>query len=85
MTFRISGCIYSKDTISVDSNFLEVKDFEKNKTNDLTLIVDREREGQTYFYMAFLIFGCIRDTDFRDLPILTNSRSVISNKPKLVN
>ena len=84
MTFDISGCMYSTDKISVsDSNFLEVRDLEKDKTNYLTLTFDLERQGQTHFYMTFVIFGCIHDTDLILVSILTNSRSVISKKTKL--
>ena len=78
MTFHISGCIYG-----VDSNFLKVKDLENNKINYLTLTVDFERQGQTHFYMTFLIFGCIHDTDIILVSILTKSRSVISKKNKI--
>ena len=85
MTFRISGCIYNEDEISVSIlTFLEVKDLEKNKTNYLTLTVDLDRQGQIHFYMTFLIFGCIQDTDSILVSILTNSRSAISGEQKLV-
>ena len=85
MTFSMSGCMHSTDKISVsiNSNFLEVKDLEKNKTNYLTLTFDLERQGQTHFYMTFVIFGCIHDTDLILVLILTNSRSVITKKNKL--
>ena len=64
MTFRISGCMYGTDMISVvDSNFHEVENLEKNKTNYLTVTFDLERQGQTHFYMTFVIFGCMHDTD----------------------
>ena len=43
----------------------------------MTLTVDLERQGQTHFYMTFLIFGCINDTYLILVSILTNSRSVI--------
>ena len=37
------------------------------------------------FYMTFVIFGCIlHDTNLILVSILTNSRSVISNKPKVI-
>ena len=85
MTFRISGCMYSKDKISVSIlTFSRSGISKKNKINFLTLTVDLERQGQTYFYMTVLIFGCIHDTDLILVSILTNSKSVISNKPKLV-
>ena len=50
----------------------------------MTLTFDLDRQGQTHFYMTFVIFGCIHDTDLILVSILTNSRSVISNKPKLI-
>ena len=85
MTFRISGCMYSTDKISVSIlTFLEVKDFEKNETNYLTFTFDLERQGQTHFYMTFVIFGCIHETDLILVSILTNSRSVISKQTKLI-
>ena len=84
MTFHISGCIYGTDKISVDSNFIEVKDLEKNKINYLTLTVDLELQGQTHFHMTFLIFGCIHDTDIILVSILTKSKSVFSKKTILV-
>ena len=85
MTFSISGCIYSSDIrLGVDSNFTKVKDLENDKINYLTLTFDLDRQGQTHFYMTFVIFGCIHDTDVILVSILTNSRSVISNKLKLV-
>ena len=59
-------------------------DLEKNKTIYPTLTFDLERQGQTHFYMIFVIFGCIHNTDLILVSILTNSRSVISNKPKLI-
>ena len=77
--------IWYRQDLGVDSYFLKAKDLEKNKINDLTLTVDLERQGQTHFHMTFLIFGCIHDTDIILVSILTKSRSVISNKPKLVN
>ena len=84
MTFRISGCIYSTDKISVlILTFSRSRISKKNKTNYLTLTFDLERQGQTHFYMTFVIFGCIHDTDLILVSILTNSRSVISNKPKI--
>ena len=73
MTFRISGCIYSKDKISV-SILSRGQGSRKNKINYLTLTVDLERQGQTYFYMIFLIFGCMHDTDLILVSILTNWR-----------
>ena len=54
-----------------------------NKINYLTLTFDLDRQGQTHFYMTFVIFGCIHDTDLILVSILTNSRSVISNKLKI--
>ena len=46
-----------KQDLGVDSNFLKVKDLEKNKTIYLTLTVDLELHSQTHFHMIFLIFG----------------------------
>ena len=76
--------IWYRQDLGVDSNFLKAKDLEKNKIYYLTSTVDLERQGQTHFYMTFVIFGCIHDTDIILVSILTKSRSVISNKPKLV-
>ena len=50
----------------------------------LTLTFDLERQGQTHYYMTFVIFDYIHDTDLILVSILTNSRSVIWNKPKLI-
>ena len=70
----------------MDSNFLEVKDLEKNKINYLTLTFDLERQGQTHFYMTVCYLWLYsHDTDLIiGVDWLTNSRSVISNKPKLI-
>ena len=61
---------------------------EKTKKNYLTLTVYLERQGQTYFYMAFLIslvvYYMILSTNLILVSILTEWRSVISNTPKLV-
>ena len=55
MTFRISGCIYSTDMISVSIlTLIEVKDLDKIKINYLTLTFDLDRQGQTHFYMTLL-------------------------------
>ena len=67
--------VWYRHDFGVDSDFLEVRDLEKNKTNYVTLTVDLERQGQTHFYMTFVIFGCIHDTDLILVLILTNSRS----------
>ena len=84
MTLGISGCMYSTDKISVSIlTFSRSGISKKNKTNHVTLTVDLERQGQTHFYMTFVIFGCIHDTDLILVLILTNSRSVISKKTKL--
>ena len=80
MTFRISGCIYSTDEISVSILTFSRSRISKKKTNYLTLTVDLERQDQTYFNMTFLIFGCIHDTDLILVSILTNPWSVISKK-----
>ena len=79
MTFRISGCIYSKDEISVSIPTFSRSRISK-KTKYLTLTFDLERQGQTHFYMTFRIFGCMHDTGLILVSILTNSRSEISNK-----
>ena len=47
-------------------------------------MVDLERQGQTHFYMTFVIFGCIHDTDLILVLILTKSRSVISKKTQII-
>ena len=76
MTFRISGCIYGKDKISVSClTFSRSKISKKTKPITFTLTVDLERQGQTHFYMTFLIFGCIYDTDLILVSILAISRS----------
>ena len=85
MTFRISGCMYSTDKISVSIlTFSRSRISKKTKTIYLTLTFDLERQVQTHFYMTFVFFGYIHDTDLILVSILTNSRSVISNKPKLI-
>ena len=75
--------IWYRQDLGVDSNFLKAKGSRKKKINYLTLTVDLERQGQTHFYMTFPIFGCIHDTNIILGSILTKSRSVISNKPKI--
>ena len=83
MTFRISGCIYSTDKISLLILTFSISRISK-KTKTIILTFDLERQGQTHFYMTFVIFGCIHDTDLILVSILTNSKLVISNKPKLI-
>ena len=85
MTFHISGCIYGTDEISMSIlTFSRSRIPKKNKINYLTLTVDLKRQGQTHFHMTFLIFGFIHDTDTILVSILNKSRSLISNKIKLV-
>ena len=85
MTVRISGCIYSTDMISVSILTISRSKISKiTKLNYLTLTYDLDRQGQTHFHKTFVIFGCIHDKDLILVSILTNSRSVISNKPKLI-
>ena len=53
----------------------------KKKNKYLTLKDDLERQSQTHFFMTFLICGYIHDTDLILVSNITNSRSVILNKP----
>ena len=86
MTFGISGCMYSTDKISVSIlTFSRSGISKKTKPIYLTLTFDLESQGQTHFYMTFVIFGCIHDTDLILVSILTNSRSVISEKNKIIH
>ena len=77
--------IYGKDKISMSTLTFSRTGISK-KNNYLTLTVDIERQGQTHFYMTFLIHVCIHDTDIISIgiSILTKSKSVISNKPKII-
>ena len=51
MTFRISGCIYSKDKISVSTpTFSRSRILKKKQINYLTATVDLERQDQTHLY-----------------------------------
>ena len=85
MTFHISGCIYGTDKISVSIlTFSRWRISKKTKLITWPWQMIFERQGQTHFYMTFLIFGCIHDTDIILVSILTKSRSMISNEPKLV-
>ena len=59
-------------SIGVDSNFIEVKDLENNKINYLTLTFDLDRQGQTHFYMTFVIFGFIYTWYRLDLGVDSN-------------
>ena len=85
VTFLISGCIHDKNLILV-SILTESRSIipKKNKVSHMTLTIDLENQGQTSFLVTFLISGCIHDINLILVSILTNLKSVISKKTKLV-
>ena len=85
VTFCISGCMYSKDKISVPIlTFLRSGISKKTKSITWPWQLTLNVKVKLTFIWPFLSLVVLHDTDLILVSILTNSRSVISNQPKLV-